>query len=460
MRLCAVVIGVAVSLSQSSRAEVLLEQTLAIALNGEEVGTLHALDQREGKTTTLRRDNTMVITRGASKSQMSTKTVVVVDAKGRPLSYHFERTDPSGTMITDGTLRGTELTLVTTQNGASVPSTIVVPAGATMSLALEHSVRRRPKPQPPKTQHVILEEIGAVVDLTTEVTATTRDTVMVRSSFSGIETMEEIDRQGRTIASRTAALGIVSYPPGQAPADIGAGKSDLLAVSTWKVQRVPRDASRVVYRIRTEDAARFVVPEDDRQRIIARTATTVDVAVEGEVSAKTLTKARRAVLLQATPYEAIDDERIKGTAQRLIDGAPSDSERVRRLTEFVYGHVARKSMDRGYAPAVATLESKAGDCTEHSVLLSALLRSIGLPTRIIDGIIVDGESAGYHEWVEVFLEGRGFIAVDPTFNAWPAGAERLKLAEGTSAPAEQLQLSLAAARLLSHRVELEVLEAR
>jgi transglutaminase-like putative cysteine protease len=145
-------------------------------------------------------------------------------------------------------------------------------------------------------------------------------------------------------------------------------------------------------------------------------------------------------------------------ARDAVVGAKDDREKVRMLAAFVFHHVEKKGLDRGYAPAIATLESKAGDCTEHSVLLSALLKSLGLPTRIIDGVVVDGGAAGYHEWVEVNL-GEGFVPVDPTFNAWPAGPERLKLAEGSTLPDEQLGLSLAAARLLKSGVKLEVLSA-
>jgi transglutaminase-like putative cysteine protease len=121
----------------------------------------------------------------------------------------------------------------------------------------------------------------------------------------------------------------------------------------------------------------------------------------------------------------------------------------------VFQHVQKKGLDRGYAPAIATLESKSGDCTEHSVLLSALLRSVGIPTRIVDGVVVDHTNAGYHEWVEVDL-GKGFVAVDPTFDAWPAGPQRVKLAQGSTLPDEHLPLSLAAARLLKNGVKFEV----
>ena len=125
----------------------------------------------------------------------------------------------------------------------------------------------------------------------------------------------------------------------------------------------------------------------------------------------------------------------------------------------MYQHVQAKSLDRGYAPATATLESRAGDCTEHSVLLSALLRSVGIPTRLVDGVVVDGGRAGYHEWVEVQIDQEGFVPADPTFGEFPASPLRLKLAEGSSSPEGLLGLGVAAGRMLRPEVRIEVLSS-
>jgi transglutaminase-like putative cysteine protease len=287
---------------------------------------------------------------------------------------------------------------------------------------------------------------------------------VITVSFAGLTTEERIDARGRTLVARTPSIGVVAYPWGQAPKDVQqqlqlGKKADLLAVSTWKTRVVPADATRVVYRVTTPDAATFAVPEDARQKVLARTNTSVDIEVKARPSTTTtLTGPAKAKALSATPYEAIKDPRIVRAAKDAVGDTTDKAEMVKRLSAFVYRHVQKKGLDRGYAPAIATLESRSGDCTEHSVLMSALLRSSGIPTRIVDGVVVDGGNAGYHEWVEVDL-GAGFVAVDPTFNAWPAGPQRLKLAEGSTLPDEHLGLSLAAARLLKTGVVVEVVSA-
>lgn len=447
-------------------ARVLFAQDLVVNLQGEDVGTMTFRDTAEpdgGKR--LERVTDLTVHRGATTTRLVTKTTVQLDAKGAPRGYHFEKTDPGGTLVVDAALvdGGRRLALTSRQNGAVVKNSVALPPGATLAVASEHAVRSAPK-EGTTTQPTVLEELGAVVDLTTTVTKRGDGRFAVAVTFSGMTTEEEMDAQGRTLVARTPAIGLVAYPWGKAPPDVEQllrqnKKADLLAVSTWKVAPVRLPAKRVVYRVTTPDAATFAVPEDARQKVLQRTATAVDIEVrEGPTTMTTLAGDKRARALSATPYEAVDDARIKRAAKEAVQGAVDDADKVARLSSFVFRHVAKKGLDRGYAPAVETLQSRAGDCTEHSVLLSALLRSVGLPTRIVDGVIVDHDRAGYHEWVEVDL-GRGFVPVDPTFNAWPAGPERLKLAEGSTLPDEQLGLSLAAARLLKSGVAVQVLSA-
>ena len=447
----------------ASPTTVLFAQDLVVNLAGEEVGTMTSRDTEDKNGITLLRNADLTIRRGATVTRLTTTTTVTLDSQHRPLRYRFEKSDPGGTLVVDGTVSADRksLALKSKQNGAVVDNLVVLPADFTFSIALEHDVRSKPTDGFSVTRPVVLEELGALVPMTTTVKKD-GDGFVIAASFQGLTTEERVDAKGRTLVARTPAVGLVAYPWGQAPADVLAllkqdKKADLLAVSTWKTKSVDASARRVVFRVTTPDAATFAVPEDARQRVLKRTATAIDIEVKaGPSTTTTLSAPLRARALSATPYEAVADPRIQRAAKDAVAGATDPDEQVKRLSAFVFRHVQKKGLDRGYAPAIATLESRAGDCTEHSVLMSALLRATGLPTRIVDGVVVDGVNAGYHEWVEVDL-GHGFVAVDPTFNAWPAGPQRLKLAEGSTLPDEHLTLSLAAARLLKHGVVVEVL---
>jgi hypothetical protein len=444
-----------------SNDEILLQQTLAVTLGGQEVGTVDFLDRKVGDHLELSRVANLKVKRGETLTDMKTVTVVKIKPDLTPLSYHYERTDAAGTLVADGVLRDGKLLLKTTQNGASVSSEKAMPAGTTFMTALEHELRRDIKAGVKMVRSVVIEEMGAQVEMTCtiEKSPASRDNFLMSSSFMNLSTTEEVTPNGRTVVQRTPGMGVVAYPIGHAPPDIVKGTADLMAVSTWKVKAVDPPVSRVLYRITAPDMSKFDVPEDERQDVKQRTATSVTVEVKsGDTFTSALGLKRKQELLSATPYEAVDDPRIKKAAREATKGASTRLEEIEMLVQFVHDHVETKGLDRGYAPAVTTLEAKSGDCTEHSVLLSALLKARGFPVRLVDGVVVSGTNAGYHEWVEVYVEGRGFVPADPTFGEFPAGPERLKLAVGSTIPDDHLQLSLAAARLLKSGVKLEVLD--
>jgi transglutaminase-like putative cysteine protease len=63
--------------------------------------------------------------------------------------------------------------------------------------------------------------------------------------------------------------------------------------------------------------------------------------------------------------------------------------------------------------ARAALE-KEGDCDEHADLLIALTRAVKIPSRRVIGHFFKGKPEPEpHAWCEIFLEGKGWVPVDP-----------------------------------------------
>jgi transglutaminase-like putative cysteine protease len=85
------------------------------------------------------------------------------------------------------------------------------------------------------------------------------------------------------------------------------------------------------------------------------------------------------------------------------------------------------------------LESRSGDCNEHTQLFVALARAAGIPARAAAGLAHVGGKFYYHAWPEVFV-GK-WVAVDPTFGQFPADAAHLRFVYGGLArQAELLRL--------------------
>jgi hypothetical protein len=69
----------------------------------------------------------------------------------------------------------------------------------------------------------------------------------------------------------------------------------------------------------------------------------------------------------------------------------------------------------------------AGDCTTFALAYAALATSLGIPTRVVTGLRVDGDRLVRHRWA-VSWTGRAWIAVDAAFGAAPAGGDLIGLA--------------------------------
>ena len=100
--------------------------------------------------------------------------------------------------------------------------------------------------------------------------------------------------------------------------------------------------------------------------------------------------------------------------------------------------------------ALQVLESRQGDCNEHTVLYVAMARALGLPARTAVGLVYLDGSFFYHAWPEVWLGE--WVAVDPTFGQYPADASHIRFVVGGLA--QQVEII----RLIG-RLDIEVLES-
>jgi hypothetical protein len=435
-------------------------EQLAFAMGGHEVGITTARDVATADGYRLERSSTLELDRGGSHISIKTTATSEVDRDLSPRRFRFEKVDAAGTFVLEGVVTGDTLVLTTTGGGSKVRSEVKLNPNTTFAAAGELWIRQNLRDGAQFRRDVIIEEMGAVKPMRATVSKTATG-FLVEATMATLTITEELDKSGNLKVSRTPALGALAYPVGMPPPEgIAEGKVDMYARSVWPAPELPSTVSRVRYRIVTPDAKSFAIPEDDRQRVVARRDDALEVEVRGLRSTHgPLRASDRAAFTAATPYEAIEDVRLLKAAQEQTRGASTTREKVHRLVRFVHDHVKEKNLDRGYAPATATLESRAGDCTEHSVLLSALLRALGVPTRLVDGVVVDGGRAGYHEWVEVQIDDEGFVPADPTFGEFPASVARLKLAEGSSSPEGLLDLGIAAGRILRPGVRIEVVES-
>ncbi|MBU1240958.1 transglutaminase-like domain-containing protein [Myxococcota bacterium] len=137
-----------------------------------------------------------------------------------------------------------------------------------------------------------------------------------------------------------------------------------------------------------------------------------------------------APFLKSTTEIESDHPFIRALALKAVAGAKTRPQQVARLVAFVYKYI-RKSMNHDLSSALLVAKARIGDCTEHTLLFTALARSLGIPARQVGGIGIvsagSGHIFGYHAWPQVWL-GR-WIDVDPTWGQYPADVSHIMMGE-------------------------------
>lgn len=124
-----------------------------------------------------------------------------------------------------------------------------------------------------------------------------------------------------------------------------------------------------------------------------------------------------------------DDSRVVAKAAELTEGLTTDLDKVTEIYHYVinnitYDYQLAATVASGYLPDVdAVLESGKGICFDYAAVMSSMLRSQNIPCKLIVGYA----GTVYHAWINVYIEGVGWVdhliyfngedwsMMDPTF---------------------------------------------
>ncbi len=129
-----------------------------------------------------------------------------------------------------------------------------------------------------------------------------------------------------------------------------------------------------------------------------------------QVSPSTLEN--RASFLSASRWLESDEAVIQRLARRARGDADNDVDVMLRLRDFVRSYVSDKNLNVGYASALEVAQNRSGDCTEHALLLAALGRAAGIPTRVATGVAYVNEwleasnTFVPHAWTQAWVDGQ------------------------------------------------------
>jgi hypothetical protein len=153
-----------------------------------------------------------------------------------------------------------------------------------------------------------------------------------------------------------------------------------------------------------------------------------------------------------------DDAKVVELAEEAAGGETDPLLIAARLEGFVQRTIDKKNYSTAFATAADVARTREGDCTEHSVLLAALLRARGVPARVAMGLVYvpQSQALAYHMWTEAYVNSR-WMPLDGTLGRGGIGAAHLKLGQSSLAGASAYSSLLPVAQVLG-RLHVDVLE--
>ena len=127
-----------------------------------------------------------------------------------------------------------------------------------------------------------------------------------------------------------------------------------------------------------------------------------------------------------------EDRQVKQLALKATRGVDDPWQKAVRIQDWVYKNITEKNFSVAFAAANEVARNRSGDCTEHAVLAAAMCRAVGIPSRVVIGLVyVKNQSGfGFHMWDEVYVNQR-WVAIDPAWNESTVDAAHIKIAESS-----------------------------
>ena len=185
--------------------------------------------------------------------------------------------------------------------------------------------------------------------------------------------------------------------------------------------RRPQAARKATLRLRAGEGALPQLPTAGAQRVERGDdgTSTLYIDIDRNQDASDEESGDQAYLASSAMIGAAD-EAVLALVVKALSGAGDDpGDRAEAMRAFVHTYVSEKGLDTAFATASETAKTRAGDCSEHAVLLCAMLRADQIPARVAIGLIY-AESFlqrrdifGWHMWTQGLIDGR-WVDLDAT----------------------------------------------
>jgi hypothetical protein len=434
-----VLLGSVLCAAQGSQTET---DYLAILLQGQKVGYAMHTREADDQTVTTSESFSMTLGRGGQAVKVSSRETHVETAAGEPLRFETSMITSGIEQKTSGTIKDGKVSIIKEAGGQTVTLQADWPQGALLSEGMrllqvqrglkkgdvyEVQVFRPDLLSAVKTQVEIkdsakIDLFGRVVDLT-EARMTTfiqgQQIVMtsyVDSDYRAMKTL--VPMMGMTMEMVACDKNFAMRED-----DVVDFLERLSIASPMQLVNLG-NVSSVTYELEAAEKKELTLPTTSSQSVavekgkllvtVSKPAACDGVTFPYQGSDPNILDA-----LKPTQYIQSDNPKIIDLARHAVGGTTDAATAVKQIESFVAGYIQQKDLSVGYASAGEVAQSRQGDCTEHAVLTAGMCRAVGIPARVVCGIVyadtfINKKSIfGGHMWVEAYI-GDQWVGVDAT----------------------------------------------
>ena len=445
----------------------------AVLVDGKKIGHMIQTRSVEAQTVTTVQEMNITIARGGMLLAIGTTEKAVETADGKPVSFEFVQNMSGMSQKITGKVSGGKVTGGMEMMGANQQITLDWPDGAVMfeGMRLQELQKGLAKGTSYEVKVFVpmlitMAQTGeqaaasakidigdtADVDLFGRVVKLTQVQVLMQMPTGQIQSTGYVDKDFRALKTVVPTMGM-NLEIIACDKEFALSKNDVVDFLSKMLIQSPvalediGSRKSITYELIPSEGAEIAILSGDNQKVDTGKNGKIAVTVEPVKPAggdEFPYKGRDATALEAlkaTTYLQSDNKEIQDLARHAVGGTKDTAEAVKQIESFVSGFITAKDLSVGYASAAEVAQSRQGDCTEHAVLAAAMCRAVGIPARVVFGIVYVDDLIGRknvfggHAWAQALVGGK-WVGLDATRAPKGFGPGHIALAVGSGEPAD------------------------
>lgn len=468
-----------------------VDEWMEIYLAGNKVGYSHTEFSRAEDTVFTRSHTYMRIDRSTEQLTIEVSQNTEETLEGLPISVSNQTLMGNTPMEMHGVIENNTLQLSLKQDNHFTEQSYPFPANARLLWGMaRHALLRGYAPGTRYTLPFYSPDIAPLAPVEAEVEVfepesidyfgtpleCTRLEMTLRAPATDLVIISWIDENLRTVktALSSGSFSLEMYLTTQAQAQAEFDTQEIFNASLLQLSRgIRKDAQKVVYALELP-TGNFPkqIPTTQAQSIQQIAPQTLHITVEktdhqrlrervSDLSSESFLHE----YLQSNIILNLDDPELHTLLERSqAMQHPRTSKRAAKLREFVSEFIENKGLNIGFATSYEICRKPEGDCTEHAVLLAALGRLAGIPTRVASGLAYlpyyDGQEdrMGYHMWTQFYMDGQ-WVDFDSAMGESECSPTRIALATSSFKDGSTSEISFALWNLIG-KIKVSILSEK